>query len=238
MKEYRGNIMTLAEVSSYLKLSEKTLLKMVKNQEIPCAKVANQWRFLKAMIDDWLISRMNVIPQNDLSRMIALEYERVPVSRLMDEKLIVHDLPAGTKETVLLRLVGLAADAGLVSDGPELLERLLEREIMASTAVGGGIALPHPRKPSKLVVSGPKIVAGVSEPGIDFDALDNRPTHLIFLLLTDSEIVHLRVMAKLSSLLRDRKVVNDLIKTKSAAEFMSIIIRTETINRNEYGGGT
>jgi PTS system nitrogen regulatory IIA component len=90
-----NDVLTLAEVAAYLKLSEKTLQKMVKNQEIPCAKVGSQWRFSKTVIDDWLRAQMRVIPQNDLSRLIEDEYDFVPLSRLFGEDSLIHDLKAG-----------------------------------------------------------------------------------------------------------------------------------------------
>ena len=65
-----NEIMTLSEVASYLKIAEKTVSRMITRGEIPCTKVASQWRFMKSMIDDWLISRMNVVPQNDLAKIL------------------------------------------------------------------------------------------------------------------------------------------------------------------------
>ena len=56
-------VMTLGEVASYLKVAERTVLRMVHNGEIPCAKVGGQWRFLRTVVDDWLISRITFPPR-------------------------------------------------------------------------------------------------------------------------------------------------------------------------------
>ena len=77
---------------------------MVRNKEIPCAKIANQWRFSKGTLNDWLTSKMEVIPQNDLSRLIESEYDSVPLSRLMDEQDILLDLKSKDREGVIREL--------------------------------------------------------------------------------------------------------------------------------------
>ncbi|MBN1525732.1 MAG: PTS sugar transporter subunit IIA [Spirochaetales bacterium] len=226
--EYNDNVMTLAEVASYLKLSEKTVLKMVRNHEIPCAKVANQWRFLKTMLDDWLIAKMKVIPQNDLSRLIEMESEYIPLSRLFDEQLIMFDIAQKSKRDVLQELVLLAKANNLIADEGPVLEKLIEREQLMSTAVGHGIALPHLRKPDSKLVYGPKIIIGISREGIEFGSLDKKPTHLVFLILTDSETVHIRVMAKLAGILNQPGVVETILQFSSSDEVLLYFITLES----------
>ncbi|NBB74869.1 MAG: PTS transporter subunit EIIA, partial [Bacteroidetes bacterium] len=58
------DVMTLAEAAGYLKVAERTVLRMVHSGEIPCVKVGGQWRFLRTVIDDWLLSRMNFAPSS------------------------------------------------------------------------------------------------------------------------------------------------------------------------------
>ncbi len=220
--ENKSEIMTLSETANYLKLSEKTVLKMAGNGEIPSAKVANQWRFVKTVLDDWLISQMKVIPQNDLSRLIEAEYDIVPIDRLIDESLIITDLKPSSKREILKTLVDRAREYGLIADEENLLEKLLERESLVSTAVGNGIALPHLRKPSSRLVHGPRIVIGMCREGLDFDSLDGRKTHLVFLILTDSETVHLRIMAKLNGMLRNEEILDRLLEAKTAGRIVKI----------------
>lgn len=220
--EYNSEIMTLAETAAYLKLSEKTLLKMAAGGEIPCAKVANQWRFVKTVLDDWLFSQMKVIPQNDMSRLIEAEYDIVPINRLIDESLVLTDLKPAPKREILKALVERARTQGLIEDGENLLEKLIEREALVSTAVGNGVALPHLRKPSNKYIHGPKIIIGMCREGLDFDSLDGKKTHLVFLILTDSETVHLRVMARITGILRDRTVLDALLKAETAEQIIRV----------------
>lgn len=233
--ENKDSIMTLTEVASYLKLSEKTILKMIKKQEIPCTKVANQWRFLSAMVDDWLISQMNIIPKNDLSLLIELEYEFIPISRFLDEQLITFDLPRGSKREVLNELVLLAKKHNLIAENGYVLEKLLEREQLMSTGIGNGIALPHLRRPDSKIVYGPKIILGIFREGIEFNSLDKALTYLVFLILSDSETVSVRLMTKLAGLLRNNGIVEHLLSFSTEQEVMKFFISLENktmLNKN------
>lgn len=214
--ELENNLLTLSEISSYLKLSEKTVLKMVRNNEIPCAKIANQWRFLKPLIDDWILSQMQVIPQNDLSRLVQQEVERIPVTRLSGKDLITM-IPAGTsKEDALRKLANKAVEQGIISNSEAVYHKIIEREKMLSTGIGSGFAIPHMRKLTSLVINGPRIVIGAAPQGINFDAADNQPVRTIFLLLSDSEIVHIRLLALIAKMLRNEETAEALRKAANA----------------------
>jgi len=228
------DVMTLSEVSKYLKLSEKTLLKMIRNKEIPGAKIANQWRFSRAMIDDWLRSQMEVLPKNDLSRLIEKEYDYIPLSRLFDEKAMIMDLESDNKIGVLTELARISLDNHFISDKEYLIYKLIEREDLTSTAIGNGIALPHLRKPSSQVINEPKIVIGISRKGIDYNSFDGHPTHLFFLILSDSEVVHLRILSKLSRVLRDREALEKIKSFTKKEEFLRFFIEVEKEN---FSGG-
>ena len=100
------------------------------------------------------------------------------------------------------------------------MRKLLEREEMVSTAVGHGIALPHAREPEELGNVRPAIVLGISKKGIDFDSLDGDPTYVFALCVSPSEIVHLRLMAKVSFLLRTEGIIDRMRTATSPANIM------------------
>lgn len=195
-------ILTLSEIAQYLRVAEKTVLRMIARNEIPCVKVANQWRFLKPVIDDWLLARMNVVPQDDLASVLANPEGIIPLRRLINDNLVVT-LKPGSKEKVLLQLVQPLVALDLVTDPEEFLRKLLLREKMTSTALGRGMAIPHLRHPRENPGSGAHLVMGLCPEGTDFKSHDGQKTHVFFLLLTDSETLHLRVIAKLNSLFRN-----------------------------------
>ena len=222
-----GEVMTLAEVAVYLRLAEKTVLRMVHKGQIPCAKVASQWRFLRSMIDDWLIAKMRVVPQNDLARLIESSPEVVPLSRLLRSEHVVLDIRPGSKEDVLRQLVGPLLRSQFIDREKPFIDKLLEREGIVSTAVGRGVAIPHLRNPEENPRGGPVLVVGICREGTDFDALDGEKTHLFFLLCTDSEVVHLRVLAKVNRIAGRKDAMAGLVDAESVAEVLQVLIRAD-----------
>jgi len=114
-----------------------------------------------------------------------------------------------------------------VKDGDEFLQKLIEREQMISTALGRGVAFPHIRRPKESQSSSPVLVIGVCKSGTNFDALDGEKTYLFFLLYTDSDVVHLRVMAKLNMLLGEKKLSNKILETTSPDDVMQVLMEED-----------
>ncbi len=224
---YEDKVMTLGEVSRYLKVSDKTVLRMIRDGRIPCAKVAGQWRFVRKVIDDWLLSRMRFVPKNDLGRVVERDYNAVFLSRLVSPEFIIINIEPGPKYQVLEQLIGPLVDNGIVSNAIDFLGRMLQRERMVSTAVGSGVAIPHVRNPGDNASGGPLLCIGICRAGTDFEALDGKLTHLFFLVYTDSEVVHVRVMARLAALLRDDDVVRGILDSKSAEEIIAVLVQEE-----------
>ncbi|OPZ64192.1 MAG: Nitrogen regulatory protein [bacterium ADurb.Bin478] len=84
-----------------------------------------------------------------------------------------------------------------------LLQVLLARESLGSTAIGNGIAIPHPRSPIVLHVSRPIISLSFLETPIDFDAPDGVPVNIIFTLVSPTIRAHLHLLSRLSYALKD-----------------------------------
>ena len=105
--------------------------------------------------------------------------------------------------------------------------RICSRENMVSPAVGRGVAIPHVRNPADNRSGGPLICIGICREGTDFDALDNKPTYLFFLVYTDSEVVHLRVMAKLTAIVREEAFLKRIINSRRAEEIVALLIKKE-----------
>ena len=222
-----GEVMTLAEVAVYLKVAEKTVLRMVHKGQIPCAKVASQWRFLRSMIDDWLTAKMRVVPRNDLARLIESSPDVVPLSRLLTDGLILLDVQPGTKEQVLRQLVRPLIQARIIDQEQPFLDKLLERERIVSTAVGKGVAIPHLRNPRENPGGGPVLVVGICRQGTDFDSPGGEKTQVFFLLCTDSEVIHLRVLAKVNRIAGKAATMQQLTGAETVEEVLRVLIRAD-----------
>lgn len=226
------DILTLQEVSDFLQLSDKTVLKMVKSGDIPCAKIANQWRFSKLMLNDWITAKMEVIPQNDFSRLLEKSIDYIPISRLIDVDYIIPDLKGETTSEVITELAEKAYEKELIANKTEFIKKLLEREKLTSTSIGQGVALPHLRKPSGNIVTEPKIVIGKSKKGIDFSSLDGKKTEVFLLLLSDSEVVHLKIISKLSQILAIDDNMEKLRTLETPEDFLKFFILAESSLKN------
>lgn len=69
----KDEILTLSEIADYLKVSEKTILRMLQAGEFPGVKVSNQWRFVREAVDDWLRARMQAEPTSSITDMVDAE---------------------------------------------------------------------------------------------------------------------------------------------------------------------
>lgn len=220
-------IMTLGEIARYLKVSEKTVTRMVQADDMPGIKVSNQWRFMKLFVDDWLVMKMQSAKQDDLVKIIATGEKLIPISRLVSPERIIIDLKPGSKEEVLTQLAEPLVAQNILPNKENLMNKLLEREAMVSTAVGHGIALPHVREPDDLKGVRPSIVLGICRDGIDFDSLDGEPTYIFALCVSSSEIVHLRLMAKISFLLRNKGIIGRLREAESSGDIMAELAKAD-----------
>jgi excisionase family DNA binding protein len=224
-----SEILTLSEVAQYLKIAEKTVLRMAHRGEIPAAKVGNQWRFLKPLIDNWLIAKMDNVPlAAGFARLIeSPETNLIPFARLLHESFIILSLTPGAKEEVLNQLVAPLIENNLIGDRDGYVRKLLAREQMLSTAMEHGIAIPHIRNPKENPPGITLIVVGRCQEGTDFDSLDNEKTRLFFLILSDSEALHIRVLAKISKILLKQETIDAIMNAKTEREIIDIISRQE-----------
>ncbi len=228
MKDLQDPIMTLSDMAAYLKLAEKTVLRLVHRRELPCFKVASQWRFRRSDIDEWIMTNIQNIHSSDLARLIHSDRDRVSLSRMTGEEFILPDIRSGTKEEVSRQLIQPLVRKGIVDDEDTFLEKLMGRENMSSTAVGKSVALPHLRHSRDNPPGGPFLIIGVCSEGTDFASLDGEPTRLFVMLCADSETVHLRIMAGIILLLRRKDTIKKIISTSTKNAILNLIIEEES----------
>ncbi len=137
------------------------------------------------------------------------------------DKTVLTDLEAVDKPGVIDELSGpVAAKTGIPHN--EIAKVLMEREKLGSTGIGDGIGIPH----GKLAALETLVIGfGLSRKGIDFEAMDAKPVHLFFLLLSpdDSTGLHLMLLARISRMLKDRKFRESLANAKDSEDVLRII---------------
>ena len=134
---------------------------------------------------------------------------------------ILPDLKSRTKTEVLEELAAPVAHLTGIQRN-DLVRVLLERERLGSTGIGLGIGIPHGKLKN---IDTLYIGFGLSRPGVDFESLDGQPTHLFFLLVTpeNSMGLHLKLLARISRILKNELFRQRLMQAGTRAEIFSII---------------
>lgn len=132
------------------------------------------------------------------------------ITDILARERVLSGLSGSTKPEILEELAQLLDPAVPGVGVPAIVSVLRERERLNSTAIGDGVAIPHGRLPQI-----EKVVAGFARcaPGVDFDSVDRKPTHLFFVLLAPDHAaaLHLKALARISRLLKDRDFRERLI---------------------------
>ncbi|MCI6914403.1 MAG: fructose-specific PTS transporter subunit EIIC [Lachnospiraceae bacterium] len=144
------------------------------------------------------------------------------ITELLDIKSIdLNASPANKRET-LDAAVELMAKSGKITDKEAYKKLVYAREEESTTGVGEGIAIPHGKG---ACVAKPGLAAMVIKNGVDFEALDDEPVNILFLIAAPDtkDNVHLDVLSKLSMMLLDEDFRNNLINAKDPQDFINII---------------
>lgn len=146
------------------------------------------------------------------------------ISDFLCPEAVTAELQATTKQEVIEEMVGLLVSAGAIDkkSKAKFVEVLMAREALGSTAIGQGIAIPHGKSENVgSLVAG----LGISKKGVDFDSLDGDPAYIFFLLLApiDSAGPHLKALARISRLLKDKYFRENLKSVKDDKTILKLI---------------
>lgn len=148
------------------------------------------------------------------------------ITDLLKKDRILLNQKLGSKADAIDLLAGLHEKAGNLNDLAVYKEAILAREAQGSTAVGDGIAIPHAKSDA---VKCPGLTAVTVPEGVDYEALDGKPSNLLFMIAApvDGDL-HLEVLSRLMTTLMDADFRAELLKAQSAEEFLAVIDKKET----------
>jgi mannitol/fructose-specific phosphotransferase system IIA component (Ntr-type) len=150
------------------------------------------------------------------------------IFEIMDPRCIQLELTARSKKDAIRELVRLLVDAGRLGGGVErYVAEVMEREVISSTGIGRGIAIPH-----RLVKTGAEeivMAVGRSERGVPFESVDGKPAHLIFLIIgpAGQSNDYLKTLGSLSCHLNDRIFFETLMRVGGADEVVELVRERE-----------
>ena len=211
----------VADLVAAIGVDEKTVLGWIKSQGLPAHKQGDRYCVNRVDLLEWATNKGITIPpdlyvsNNESSRLSS-------VSEALQFGGIFYDVPGDTPEEALREVVSrLKLPPGL--DPEFLLQTLLAREALGSTALGNGIAIPHVRNP----IVGPSGESAIClcflRNSIDFEAVDGKPVNILFTLVAPNVKAHLHLLAKLAYLLHDQPFQELLHRPGSEAEIMTAI---------------
>jgi mannitol/fructose-specific phosphotransferase system IIA component (Ntr-type) len=141
---------------------------------------------------------------------------------LLDNETVKIDLESVDKEECFEEMVDILVRAGRITDRAAALKAIFDREAQGTTGIGKGIAVPHGKHKSvsKLIAS-----CGISREGIEFDAVDGEPVHLVVLLLANINQPgpHLQALVEIARLVKIPGFYRRVTQVTSAAEFLDIL---------------
>jgi len=141
-------------------------------------------------------------------------------------KAIKLQMESSEKEDALKELVDVLVETQALDDKKSIVKSLIERENLGSTGIGQGIAIPHGKTD---LVKELVAVLGISQKGVNFEALDGEPVYIFFLLVAPKDTAgpHLKALAQISRLLRDTYFCELLKRCKTSDEVYELIQREE-----------
>ena len=226
-----NDMMDLEQLAKYLQRDPREVSKWANRGYLPGHKVSGVWRFARAEINHWIETQMHAYTEQELS---ALEKgpdrdaeEQPLLSDLLTEATTAVPLRAGTKPSVLRELVRLAEQSWQVYDPEALLDAIRQREELGSTALPGGVAVPHPRRALPKVLGEHLLAYGRTVAGIPFGAESGGETDIFFLVCCRDDRTHLRVLARLSRLLLRPGFLDELRGAETPAETFELILKEE-----------
>jgi nitrogen PTS system EIIA component len=200
------------DAAELLQVSEKTIYRWIAQDKLPMHQVNGQYRFNRAELLEWATSRS--IP---MSPKMMEEPEDAFIPSLEEALRYggVHYRVEGKDKVSVLRSVVNILSLPDGVDREFLFQVLLARESLGSTAVGDGIAIPHVRNPITLHVTKPVMALCFLETPIDFQAMDGKPVHTLFTIVSPTIKAHLNLLSKLSMGLRSPAFASVIASTGS-----------------------
>jgi nitrogen PTS system EIIA component len=218
--------LSVKDVAKLLNVNEKTIYRWLKQGNLPAYQLGNQYRFNKAELLEWATSKQIGVSTDLFGEPSNTQISTKGLFAALTSGGIYYRIEGDDKNSALKSVVGLMRLPQEV-DRDFLLQVLLAREAIASTAVGDGIAIPHVRNPIVLHVTEPIVSLCFLEKPIDFGSLDGKPVTCLFTLVSPTVKAHLYLLSRIAFALRDEGFRKVIEKQGSREEIYAEIARVE-----------
>jgi PTS system nitrogen regulatory IIA component len=217
--------MDLDQLATFLGRDARELGKLANRGHLPGKKVGGEWRFATAEIQSWVESEMPGWTEKELQgidRTSAAGFTPV-IASLISVECIDLTFAARTKKSAIRALVNLADNSGRLWDTDAIRAAVERREQQGTTAWPGGFATPHPHRRLPKA-QGESVIAFARSPGgIAFGAGHGGMTDLFFLVCCTDNRQHLRVLSRLSRMLRRDGLADELRSAQTPANVLRLL---------------
>jgi PTS system nitrogen regulatory IIA component len=213
--------LTVRDAARFLRVSERTIYRWIREGSIPTYKVQEQYRFNRVELLEWATrERIAVAPEIFHE---AEQSEPLPsLAEALEAGGIHYRVSGNDKDSVIRSVVELLRLPDEV-DRDFVYAVFMARESLGSTGVGDGIAIPHVRNPVILHVSRPQMALCFLETPVDFGALDGKPVFALFALLTPTVRAHLQLLSRVAFLLKEDEFRKVLQRQGSREEIFRVV---------------
>lgn len=214
--------MTAKEAAEYLKLAERTLVRLAHEGKIPGVKIGGQWRFRRALLDEYL----DTLAAESVGSSGAAPNQVIdaPFDEVLTVDQIIPDLKAKDRTDVIHAMVAHVTELGLVQDQAWLEAALTARERLVPTTVPEGVAFLHARRRAADKFPKQFIAIARSSDGLVFGSPEMGKTHVFFLLALRNDALHLRWLSRLAWIVRNPGRLARLLDAKTPAEIHAVLL--------------
>ena len=215
-------LLTLKQAAVHLKVTISVVREMVNSNLLQTVKNGNTIKIDQAEVDEWLAS----LNEEEVKK-LSLQRSICKFSDYFKPEYVLLDFEADNKYEAIAEMSKKAKDIGLVRDHRWLYQVVVAREELVSTAVGNGVALLHARHFHPSRIKKPAVLFGRSKEPIEFDALDNQPVGLYFMLLLHNDYQHLFSISYISkNILMSEASLEKLRTAQNGDEVAEVLVGT------------
>ncbi len=197
----------IEDILRLIPVSESTMLQWIKERKIPAYKIRNQYYFNRAEIEEWILTNRIHVSENILH--IRLTEKPVSLIGLLNHGGVHYDIAGDSVEDSIRNAVAAIRIPADVKP-EDVCIALIQREEMMSTAVGKGIAFPHPRCPIISDLDSESLSICFLKNKVDYKALDGEPVRVLFVIISSNSRRHLEILSKISFLCQKNDFVSML----------------------------
>lgn len=222
-------LLSLGDVAATLGWTTRFVERLAAVGQLPGVEVNGQWRFRRDDLIEWLDRKIQTLDTKEVADLeqkledeLRAASRNIHIAERLQPEFVALDFRAAGRPDVLKGLVGLAEKSGQVLDSALLHASLVERETLASTALPGGVAICHPRRPAPHLLKRTLLAVLRTEQPVPFGADDGAPTRLFFLIAAIDDRAHLYALARLTRILRGT-TLQHLLRASTAETLIEIL---------------